>query len=131
MLHTKLVAGVLMGFDKPQKIKNNAQGGQLAAPAWTAFMTEVYKRKPNPPDWPRPDGIVVREIDGATGRLPNNSCMGSIVTEYFVMGTEPQTTCSDPAVMRPMLSADSAMRARKTADSLNPFKIPPPPPVKH
>ncbi|MEP6834715.1 MAG: PBP1A family penicillin-binding protein [Gemmatimonas sp.] len=120
-----LVAGVWMGFDKPQKIKANAQGGQLAAPAWTAFMTEVYRRKPNPPDWPMPDGIVTKQIDGMTGRLPNNSCMGNIVTEYFVMGTEPQTTCSDPAVMRPMLPADSIMRARKTADSLNPFTIPP------
>ena len=49
-----LVAGVWMGFDKPQKIKSNAQGGQLAAPAWTSFMKEVYQRKPAPPDWPRP-----------------------------------------------------------------------------
>ena len=37
-----LVAGVWMGFDRPQKIKANAQGGILAAPAWTAFMNEVY-----------------------------------------------------------------------------------------
>src|SRR6478752_569372 len=35
-----LVAGVWMGLDKPQKIKGNAQGGVLAAPAWTAFMRE-------------------------------------------------------------------------------------------
>src|SRR4051812_28710439 len=40
-----LVAGVWMGMDSPQKIKANAQGGILAAPAWTAFMTEVYRRK--------------------------------------------------------------------------------------
>ena len=64
-----LVAGVWMGFDKPQKIKANAQGGVLAAPAWTSFMNEVYRRKPAPPDWPRPDGIVMREIDPATGLL--------------------------------------------------------------
>ncbi|MFY7950004.1 MAG: penicillin-binding protein 1A, partial [Gemmatimonas sp.] len=43
-----LVAGVWMGFDKPQKIKGNAQGGDLAAPAWASFMTEVYRRKPQP-----------------------------------------------------------------------------------
>jgi penicillin-binding protein 1A len=119
------VAGVWMGFDKPQKIKNNAQGGDLAAPAWTAFMTEVYKRKPAPPDWPRPDGIVAREIDSMTGRLPNSSCMGNIATDYFIMGTEPQTTCSDPGPVRTMLPADSIMRAKKVADSLNPFLIPP------
>ena len=119
-----LVAGVWMGFDKPQKIKANAQGGDLAAPAWTAFMTEVYRRKPNPPDWPRPDGITVKEIDSNTGRLPNNSCMGALVTEYFISGTEPTTTCSDPAAMRPTLVADSIMRAR-LRDSANPFVIPP------
>ena len=27
----------------------------VGAPAWAAFMTEVYRRKPQPPDWPRPD----------------------------------------------------------------------------
>ncbi|MEO7363699.1 MAG: PBP1A family penicillin-binding protein [Gemmatimonadaceae bacterium] len=120
-----LVAGVWMGFDKPQKIKSNAQGGELAAPAWTAFMTEVYRRKPNPPDWPRPDGIVAREIDASTGRLPSSACMGSIVTEYFIMGTEPFTTCNDPGAMRPVLAADSIMRDKKMRDTANPFTIPP------
>ncbi len=41
-----------MGFDQPKRIKDNAQGGTLAAPAWTAFMREVYARKPAPRDWP-------------------------------------------------------------------------------
>src|SRR5205085_5496345 len=53
-----LGAGVWMGFDRPTKIKANAQGGELASPGWSAFMTEVYGRKPQPPDWPRPDGVV-------------------------------------------------------------------------
>jgi len=118
-----LVAGVWMGFDNPKKIKANAQGGDLAAPAWTAFMTEVYRRKPTPPDWPRPDGIIAREIDGATGRLPTSACMGNLITEYFVMGTEPQSTCTDAPNIRPMLAADSIMKAKR--DSANPFTIPP------
>ena len=53
-----LVAGVWMGLDRPQKIKNNAQGGVLAAPAWTAFMSEVYRRKPQSPDWPDRKSVV-------------------------------------------------------------------------
>ena len=64
-----LVAGVWMGFDHPQKIMSNAQGGRLAAPAWTSFMSEIYQRQPAPPDWPRPDGLVMREIDKYTGLL--------------------------------------------------------------
>lgn len=118
-----LVAGVWMGFDKPQKIKNNAQGGELAAPAWAAFMTEVYRRKPQPPDWPRPDGVIVRQVDAVTGRLANSNCMGNVVTEFFVQGYEPTATCSDPPGPSPF-TMDSA-RARVQRDTSNPFRLPP------
>ena len=69
-----LVAGVWMGMDRPVKIMHDAQGGRLAAPAWTAFMTEVYRRKPAPPDWPRPSGLISRDIDRTTGMLQNPYC---------------------------------------------------------
>ncbi len=87
-----LVAGVWMGLDRPRSIKSNAQGGILAAPAWTSFMNEVYRRRPAPPDWPRPDGIVVRQIDPATGMLAGPGCAG-VATEYFISGTDPVQTC--------------------------------------
>ena len=94
---TDLVAGVWMGFDQPKKIKENAQGGQLAAPAWTAFMREVYARKPNSPDWPRPSGIVSVEIDPATGLRAGPGCMSdSVRVEHFLPGTEPLTECPRP-----------------------------------
>ncbi|MBY0490023.1 MAG: penicillin-binding protein 1A [Gemmatimonadaceae bacterium] len=118
-----LVAGVWMGFDKPQKIKANAQGGELAAPAWAAFMTEVYRRKPQPPDWPRPDGVIVREVDAVTGRLANSNCTGNLVTEFFVQGTEPTKSCTDPAGPSPFV-IDTA-RYRSKADTSNPFRLPP------
>ena len=89
-----LVAGVWMGLDKPDKIMTNAQGGRLAAPAWTAFMTEVYRRKPAPPDWPRPSGVVTKSIDllGNTVWVPG--CPGVEATEVFIAGTEPTIPCS-------------------------------------
>jgi penicillin-binding protein 1A len=87
-----LVAGVWMGLDRPKTIKGNAQGGILAAPAWTAFMNEVYRRKPAPPDWPRPEGIITREIDPASGLLAGPGCSGT-VTEYFIAGTDPTQQC--------------------------------------
>lgn len=92
---TDLVAGVWMGFDKPVKIKSNAQGGHLAAPAWTAFMNEVYSRRPSPPDWPMPVGIVQRQIDVTTAELASPYCPANVVgNEYFIPGTDPVYPCS-------------------------------------
>ena len=92
---TDLVAGVWMGFDQPKRIKDNAQGGQLAAPAWTAFMREVYERKPSPPDWPRPFGIISMLIDPVSGLRAGAACMSdSVRMEYFLPGTEPQSECT-------------------------------------
>lgn len=89
-----LVAGVWMGMDRPVKIMRDAQGGRLAAPAWTSFMTEVYRRKPAPPDWPQPEGLLAREIDKTTGMLRNGYCPLPIVyTEWYIPGTEPVREC--------------------------------------
>jgi penicillin-binding protein 1A len=89
-----LVAGAWMGFDRPQKIKDNAQGGVLAAPAWTAFMTDIYRRRPAPPDWPKPISIVTREIDISSGLLQTPYCPRSLVTsEFYISGTEPTRDC--------------------------------------
>jgi penicillin-binding protein 1A len=91
---TDLVAGVWIGLDKPTKIKANAQGGVLAAPAWTAFMTEVYRRKPAPPDWPRPAGIITKTVDLLTNTEWVPGCPGVPATETFISGTEPVIPCS-------------------------------------
>ncbi|MFI5309964.1 MAG: penicillin-binding protein 1A [Gemmatimonadales bacterium] len=89
-----LVAGVWMGLDHPQKIMANAQGGRLAAPAWTTFMREVYERKPAPPDWPRPREIISRLIDEPTGLLHGPQCPSEdAYTEVFIPGTEPTREC--------------------------------------
>jgi len=89
-----LVAGVWMGLDRPQKIKANAQGGLLAAPAWTAFMSQVYRRKPPPPDWPRPAGIMTQTVDLTTNTLWTQGCAGVEGVEFFVPGTEPTQVCT-------------------------------------
>ena len=89
-----LVAGVWMGFDNPQKIMANAQGGRLAAPAWTGFVREIYERRPSPPDWPRPSGLLSRVVDAGSGLLHGPLCPAEdAYTEWFIPGTEPTREC--------------------------------------
>jgi penicillin-binding protein 1A len=89
-----LVTGVWMGFDQPQRIMNNAQGGRLAAPTWTAMMKEVYERRAVPDGWKRPGGLSFQEIDRTTGYTATPFCpTDSRVIESFLPGTEPVDPC--------------------------------------
>ena len=89
-----LVTGVWLGFDRPTRIMNNAQGGRLAAPAWTAMMNEVYERRPAPPAWSRPSALTVAEVDNTTGYLAAPVCPKEVhYIESFIPGTEPTEYC--------------------------------------
>jgi len=89
-----LVSAVWIGFDQPTKIKANAQGGLLAAPAWSEFMNDVYQRRPAPDDWARPEGLVLAKIDNTTGYLATDFCpRQAVYFEWFIPGTEPKEFC--------------------------------------
>lgn len=111
-----LVAGIWIGLDKPMRIMPNAQGGRLAAPAWTAFMTEVYRRKPAPPDWPRPAGIITKTVDLLTNTEWAPGCPGVQATEFFIAGTEPTIPCN----MMPGLYPDTSGYSTYPPGSLPP-----------
>jgi penicillin-binding protein 1A len=126
-----LVAGVWMGMDRPRKIKSNAQGGLLAAPAWTTFMKEVYRRRAQPSDWRRPENIVVRTIDRSNGLLENPYCPRELVaTEYFISGTEPLQACQEHNEYNafPPDSIGAPLRPLAPGlprDTANPFRLSP------
>jgi penicillin-binding protein 1A len=89
-----LVTGVWLGFDQPKKIKANAQGGVLAAPAWTALMKEIYDRRSTPAAWPRPAGLAALDIDRSTGYKATPFCpKDEHYIESFIPGTEPSQFC--------------------------------------
>ncbi len=89
-----LVTGFWMGFDQPTKIIANAQGGRLAAPAWTTLMREIYERRPVPGGWGRPDGLTVTEVDITTGYKATAMCPPEVhYMESFIPGTEPAEYC--------------------------------------
>ncbi len=90
----ELVTGVWMGFDAPQKIKANSAGGVLAAPAWTALMSDIYERRNPPKPWQRPEGLITREIDGSTGYLATEFCpRDQRYWEWFIPDTQPTEFC--------------------------------------
>jgi penicillin-binding protein 1A len=89
-----LVTGVWVGFDQPVRIMNNAQGGRLAAPAWSRLMKEVYERRPSPAEWTRPDGLVFDEIDATTGYRAGPFCPTDVrQVEWFLPNTAPIEVC--------------------------------------
>jgi penicillin-binding protein 1A len=89
-----MVTGMWIGFDQPKKIKANAQGGVLAAPAWTAMMNEVYERRTIPRAWPRPAGLGALDIDKTTGYKATPFCPKDVhYIESFIPGTEPTQFC--------------------------------------
>ncbi len=89
-----LVTGFWFGLDVPERIKPNAQGGILAAPAWQQMMAEVYERRPTPGGWPQPEGLVSAEIDRTTGFRASPYCPTAVrVTEWFLPGSEPNEAC--------------------------------------
>ncbi len=91
----ELVAGMWVGYDIPQRIlEHNAGGGRIVAPAWTAFMRDVYDRRPAPPDWERPDSLITREVDWSNGYLATPFCPQAVRHwDWFYPGTEPTQAC--------------------------------------
>ncbi|HEY6853109.1 MAG TPA: hypothetical protein VI139_02595, partial [Gemmatimonadales bacterium] len=82
-------------------MQHNAGGGRIAAPAWTAFMRDVYDRRTPPADWERPDSLVTREVDwlsdlevGSQGYIATPFCpQPARRWEWFYPGTEPRQSC--------------------------------------
>jgi penicillin-binding protein 1A len=86
----EMVTAVWIGFDQPMKIKANAQGGLLAAPAWAQFMNDVYERRPPPEEWERPEGLVLFEVDSQTGYRATHFCpREAVYFEWFIPVTDP------------------------------------------
>jgi penicillin-binding protein 2D len=92
-----MVAGVWLGFDRPQPIAEGGgvAGGSLAAPIWARFVSAVYAGRDSaaggaatPPA--APVGLVAAELDRATGALADSTTPpANRYTEYFLPGTEP------------------------------------------
>ncbi len=89
-----LVTATWVGFDRPARIRTDAQGGVDAAPVNAAALKWYYEHHPVPPEWPRPAGLITRRVDRLTGQLASEWCPADeVYEEYYVPGTEPRTLC--------------------------------------
>ncbi|MEO7999532.1 MAG: PBP1A family penicillin-binding protein [Gemmatimonadaceae bacterium] len=85
----ELVAGVWIGFDKPQTITPGAVGGTLAAPIAGQIIASYYQGRPSG-SWTPPPGLVTAELDRATGKPSTPQTPSDRrYQEWFLEGTEP------------------------------------------
>ncbi len=85
-----LVVGVWVGNADSEPMKG-VTGVTGAAPLWRDVMEAAHKGLPVHA-FVRPDGLVAVEVCALSGELPNPDCPHT-VTELFLEGTEPTTTC--------------------------------------
>jgi penicillin-binding protein 1A len=89
-----LVTVAWVGFDLPARIRDDAQGGRDAAPVNAEVLKYFYADRPAPAPWPRPTGLIERQVDRTTGMLATAWCPPEAVyTEVYVPETEPRETC--------------------------------------
>ncbi len=86
-----LIVGVWAGNADNEPMRD-VSGVDGAAPLWHAIMETALKGRPVQ-EFPRPEGIVEREICALSGQLPGPACPHRI-TERFIAGTEPTQTCT-------------------------------------
>jgi penicillin-binding protein 1A len=106
----ELVSVVWIGFDQPKSIVSGASGGRLAAPVWGRIMQRIYASRPAPDSWTRPESVVEKPVDPATGMLLTKGCRperGDAGEELFLDDELPASTCprGEPADERPGIFA--------------------------
>lgn len=86
-----IVAGVWLGFDRPQPIaERGVAGGSLAAPVFARMLERSGYAQPNDAWAVPPDGVVTVELDRQTGKLATAATAPDRrYAEYFIAGTEP------------------------------------------
>ena len=89
---SSVVAGVWVGFDQPQKIREGASGSAVALPIWADFMRRTARRLPATTFRP-PSGLHTEELCRVSYQRPVEGCPTYI--EYFKDGDDiPSRLCT-------------------------------------
>lgn len=82
------------GFDRPgNSLGPRLSGAALAGPVVSDFMRDVHKNLPYK-DFVKPQtGLVRATVCSVSGELMTDYCTAGATTQYFLAGTQPQTSC--------------------------------------
>jgi len=87
-----VVAGVWVGFDQPERIRDGGSGAQVALPIWADFMKRTAQRLPSTP-FARPAGLQSVTLCRLSHSRAVDGC--PTYTEYFKDGDEvPTALCA-------------------------------------
>ncbi|WP_448585665.1 penicillin-binding protein 1A [Thermaurantiacus sp.] len=118
----EIVAGLYIGYDRPQNLGGWVQGGNVAVPVWRQWFTAAFAeeaREPTP--FLAPAGVRMVRIDRRSGRKvqgvwPSDSPKAAVIWEAFKPETEPRRLAAPPPP-RP-LGATASRRVRTDSDFL-------------
>jgi 1A family penicillin-binding protein len=92
-----LLLAVWVGYDDDRPLPGGSS--RVALPIWSAIMRRAMAGEP-PERAPVPEGVELVKIDAATGLRAAPGC-GRSVTEAFLRGTAPVTSCASNGVEPP------------------------------
>lgn len=84
--------GVWVGYDVKKNLGREETGGRTASPIFVNFMEKYLEKYPEPQEFKKPSGVILRKIDKYTGKIFNDECYYPF-WEAFIRGTEPVDRC--------------------------------------
>lgn len=83
-----ITVGVWVGYDIKRSLGNEETGGRTASPIFVEFMEKYLEKYPEPQEFKKPPGVIMRRIDKYTGKLFTDECFYPF-WEAYIRGTEP------------------------------------------
>ena len=96
-----VVAGVWVGFDDQRSLGKRETGTRAALPVWIGIM-EAADQTPKDTDFAMPSGVIMAQIDPASGLLAYPG-QEDAIEEVFLTGTAPTDVARPPDVADPNL----------------------------
>jgi membrane carboxypeptidase/penicillin-binding protein len=104
-----VVAGVWVGFDQPEKIREGASGSRMALPIWSDFMRRVARRVPAT-SFRAPSTLKDEELCRISYQRPLDDCPTYV--EYFKEGDD------IPSRLCPIHEGSLKQRARRAIEGV-------------